>query len=341
MINLDKKEINFIGQRKIFLTISVILVVASVLVLGIKGLTLSTDFVGGSTITYLGVSDNVNEETVRNALSEAGYEGTATVQTTSANDLNGFLARIDVTDVETSDALATASAATLGVNTENVQVSTIGPNWGADVIEKSAIAFIIGLLGIMLYVWFRFRDPKMGATAVLALLHDLIIVLGIYALVGRELTPNTVAALLTIMGYSLYDTIVTFHSINDNAASGKLKENFWTIANHSINQVIVRTMNTTITSLVPVLFMLALGGSTLVDFAFAMAVGLIIGSYSSIALASPIYAIWKSREESIAKLNKKYGDDINLDTEDIMGYEKGIDDLPDFRATRNAETAAA
>ena len=130
------------------------------------------------------------------------------------------------------------------------------------------------------------------------------------------------------MGYSLYDTIVTFHSIDDNAKEGRTKQSFWTIANHSINQVIVRTMNTTITSLTPVIFMLIFGGATLQDFAFAMVIGLIAGSYSSFALASPIYAIWKNKTEyEVQMLNWKYGDAVNTDTQDIMGYSKGVDDL--------------
>lgn len=336
MINLDKKEINFIGHRKVFLIISLVLVLCSFAVLGIKGLSLSTEFVGGTTITYMNAQDGTTEQSVRDALSDAGYTGEATVQTTSSNGNDGFLARIDSTDITQSNSIAEKSAETLGVSKDDVQIASISPSWGSSVIKSSIMAFVVGIILIMLYVWIRFRDVKMGATAVVALLHDMIIVIGVYALFGRELTPNTIAALLTIMGYSLYDTIVTFHSINDNAASGKLRQNFWTISNHAINQVIVRTMNTTITSLVPVLFMLVLGGSTLVDFAFPMAIGLIIGSYSSVALASPIYAIWKSHEEKVAKLNKKFGSEVNLDTESILGYEKGVDNLQEFRASKMA-----
>ncbi|MCF0105095.1 MAG: protein translocase subunit SecF, partial [Eggerthellaceae bacterium] len=142
--------------------------------------------------------------------------------------------------------------------------------------------------------------------------HDLIIVVGVYALFGKELSPNTIAALLTILGYSLYDTVVVFHRINDNMQQEGVKHTFMTMANHSINQVFIRSMNTTLTSLIPVLAMLFFGSETLKDFAFAMTIGLVFGAYSSVAIASPIYAIWKSKEPRYAKLISKYGANVEL-----------------------------
>ena len=136
--------------------------------------------------------------------------------------------------------------------------------------------------------------------------------LGIYALVGREVNPNTIAALLTILGYSLYDTVVVFHRINDNMQGDSPKVTFISMANHSINQVFLRTINTTLTSLIPVVFMLIFGGETLKDFAFAMAIGLICGSYSSIAIATPLFSWWKEREQKFKRLRRKYGDDITI-----------------------------
>ena len=213
------------------------------------------------------------------------------------------------------DAAATANqiAGSLGIPTDSFEVNTVGPDWGAGVIQSSAIAFAVSLLLIIAYIAIRF-EYKMGIMAVVALLHDLIIVVGIYALVGREITPNMVAALLTILGYSLYDTVVVFHRINDNMKESSLKCTFMSMANHSINQVFIRTINTTLTSFVPVFGMLLFGGETLKDFAFAMAVGLIAGSYSSIAVATPLYAMWKTREEKNAKLVKKYGPEVQLFT---------------------------
>jgi SecD/SecF fusion protein len=133
---------------------------------------------------------------------------------------------------------------------------------------------------------------------------------GIYALVGREMNPNTIAALLTILGYSLYDTVVVFHRIVDNMENLDIRCSFMTMANHSVNQVLVRSINTTLTSLVPVIAMLFFGGETLKDFAFAMVIGLVIGAYSSIGVASPLYAIWKSRSEENQRLIKRYGPEV-------------------------------
>ena len=189
-------------------------------------------------------------------------------------------------------------------------MTTIGPDWGTSVIQSSCIAFFVSLLLIIAYISFRFRDPKMGVSAVIALLHDLVIVLGVYVLVGREVTPNTIAALLTILGYSLYDTVVVFHRINENMKAEAPKCTFATMANHSVNEVLVRSLNTSITSLIPVVAMLVFGGETLRDFALAMTVGLVCGCYSSYAIATPIYVMWKTREPKFAKLLKKYGTEI-------------------------------
>ena len=319
MVNLDRKEINFIGHRKVFLIISAVLIVCAALAMCVRGLTFGTEFTGGSSITYASVAEGTTEDQVRDAFSEAGYADELVVQTVSSGDGDGYLVRVDTTDVQEADRLAGDVAAAIGVADEDIQVSTIGPNWGADVIQKSLIALAVSFLLIIGYVWARYREYKMGITAVVALIHDIVIVIGVYALIGHEITPNTVAALLTIMGYSLYDTIVTFHRINENNQEG-MKQSFWTVANHSINQVLRRTINTTLTSILPVLCMLALGGATLQDFALAMAIGLICGSYSSFAVATPLYAMWKNREPEIAKQNAKYGNEVNTDTPSICGY---------------------
>ena len=203
-----------------------------------------------------------------------------------------------------------AVADELGWSTESFEVTTIGPDWGASVVEQSLLAFIVSLALIILYITARFRDYKMGVSAVIALIHDLIIVLGIYVLIGHEVTPNTIAALLTILGYSLYDTVVVFHRINENMKDDSVKCTFNSMANHAVNEVLIRSLNTSITSLIPVVAMLLFGGETLKDFALAMTIGLVCGCYSSIAIATPIYAWWKTREPKYAKLQKKFGMDI-------------------------------
>ena len=218
--------------------------------------------------------------------------------------------RTATTSAEEAAATSNDVADALGLNKEDIQVDTIGPDWGATVVQSSLIALLVSFLLIILYIAIRFRDYRMGVIAIVALLHDLIIVIGIYALVGREMNPNTIAALLTILGYSLYDTVVVFHRINDNMDNLDIRCSFMTMANHSVNQVLVRSINTTLTSLVPVVAMLFFGGETLKDFAFAMVIGLVIGAYSSIGVASPLYSIWKSRAEENQRLIKRYGPEV-------------------------------
>ncbi len=304
-----KKDINFLGYRKIFLTISAVVVVACVAAMGIRGFNLGIEFNGGSAVTYTNTGD-ITTEQMRDAFAEQGVED-AVIQTTSTNNTDGFLVRTTDTNAESATVVANAVASKLGINAEDVGVDTIGPDWGASVIRSSLIAFFVSIILIIIYIAIRF-EFKMGVIAVVALLHDLIIVMGIYALVGREVNPNTIAALLTILGYSLYDTVVTFHRISDNMKGEAIKCSFMTMANHSINQVFIRTINTTLTSFVPVAAMLFFGGETLKDFAFAMAIGLIVGSYSSFAVATPLYSMWKSREKKFAKLQQKYGKTIGI-----------------------------
>lgn len=306
-----RRDINFMGVRKILLSLSAALIVLSVAVVGIKGVQFGIEFVGGTSIAFHNTGD-ISIEDMRAACADAG-EPEAVVQTTNADGSAGFLVRTTNTSPEDAATTANQIASDLGISTDSFEVNTVGPDWGAGVIQSSAIAFAVSLLLIIAYIAIRF-EYKMGIMAVVALLHDLIIVVGIYALVGREITPNMVAALLTILGYSLYDTVVVFHRINDNMKESSLKCTFMSMANHSINQVFIRTINTTLTSFVPVFGMLIFGGETLKDFAFAMAVGLIAGSYSSIAVATPLYAMWKTREEKNAKLVKKYGPEVQLFT---------------------------
>ena len=303
-----KLDINLLGLKKIFLTAACCAMVLVAIIVGVRGMNFGIEFVGGTSVTFHGTGD-VTTEQVRDAFSDAG-EPDAVIQTTTADGEPGFLVRTTTTSAEDATVAANEVADTFGWTTDSFEVTTIGPDWGASVIQSSAIAFFISLLLIIAYISIRFRDPKMGVTAVVALLHDLIIVVGVYVLVGREITPNTIAALLTILGYSLYDTVVVFHRINENMKDDSVKCTFATMANHSVNEVLVRSLNTSITSLIPVVAMLLFGGETLKDFALAMTIGLVCGCYSSYAIATPLYVIWKTHEPRFKKLQKKYGNDI-------------------------------
>jgi SecD/SecF fusion protein len=310
MVRPFKKDINFLRHRRLFFAIAVALMVISILALPIRGgLNFGIEFIGGSSIDFKDTGD-ITIDRMRAAFDNAGVNGAIIQTTTDARTgTPGFIVRIPTTVAQEASACRDAVSAELGIDSSTAETTTIGPDWGAEVTRTSLIAFLVALALIILYIAIRF-EYKMGVVAVVTLVHDLIIIVGVYAIVGREVTPNVVAALLTIMGYSLYDTVVVFHRINDNMSS-TARHSFMTVANHSVNQVLMRTINTTLSSLIPVLAMLFFGGETLKDFAFAMSIGLILGSYSSIAIASPLYALWKQREPKFKKLVKRYGEGLD------------------------------
>ena len=332
-----KHDINFMGYRKILLTVAAVVVTLCLVIVGIRGLNFGIEFIGGSSTAFHGTGD-ITTEQMRDAFNDAG-EPDAVIQTTSTNGEPGFLVRTTTMSAEDATDVATAVATSLGLTSSDFEVTTIGPDWGPSVISSSLIAFFVSIVLIIIYIAIRF-EYKMGIMAIVALFHDLILVMGIYALVGREVNPNTIAALLTILGYSLYDTVVVFHRINDNMKEENIRCTFMSMANHSINQVFLRTINTTVTSFIPVFAMLLFGGETLKDFAFAMAIGLIAGSYSSIAIATPLYAMWKTREPRYARLQKRYGTEVGLFEMEMKGAP-ALASVPVERLEKEAKAAEA
>lgn len=301
-------EIPFMKYRKVLLTLSAVMTVLAIVGLLVRGLTFGIEFQGGTEIDFNGTGD-ISIEQMREALTDAG-EVDPTIQTTTASDgENGFIVRSDTTDPNTANDHAKQAAEALGLSEANYNVTTIGPDWGADVTRSSLMAFGLAILLIIGYVSIRY-EFKMSITAVIALIHDMVIILGIYAWTQIPVTPNVVAALLSTMGFSLYDTVVEFDRTNDNAKTLRdgIHRTYIQICNFSVNEVVVRSINTTITTLVPELAMYFFGGATLKDFAFAMILGELLGTYSSYAVATPLLAMWKTREPRWAKLEAKYGD---------------------------------
>ncbi len=299
---MARTNIDFMGRRNALFVISAALVTAAVLVLVFKGLSFGIEFQGGTIMTLEGTTE-VTAEQVREALADAGVPdvANATIQPT---DDGQFIIRTAESDTTAAHDAFNAVVESLGLPEQDVNVTTIGPGWGKNVTDAAIIALIVSIAGVLLYISVRF-EYKMSVSAIVALIHDATIALGIYALSGREVTPNTIAALLTILGYSLYDTIVVFHRIRENA-TGLTKMSFMDMTNESINQVLMRWLNTGLIQVIPVVALFFFGGDTLKDFAFAMAVGLIVAAYSTVSLASPLYAVWKEREPRFQALKKKY-----------------------------------
>ena len=295
---MPRRQIDFLGHRLYFAIFSGIMLAVAIGALAIIGLNFGIEFQGG-TVMILQTSTEVKTVDVRDALAEEGIEG-ATVQPLEGE---GYLVRTSTTDVQVAAETFDGIVETLGLEDQQPNVTTIGPNWGANITNRALLALLLSLGAIVIWISIRF-EYKMSVAAVAAVLHDVIITLGVYALLGREVTPSTIAALLTILGYSIYDTIVVFHRIKENSQR-LVKTTFMEMANESLNQVFMRSINTSLTSLIPVLSLLFFGGETLTDFALALALGLLLGAYSSIGVATPIYAAWKSREPKYQALSKK------------------------------------
>ena len=300
---MRKVYIDFMGNRKWLFAVSGVLIVISIGALLIRGLNFGIEFKGGTTIV-LPYKQGLTVESVRSELKAAGMTDAIVQPVQQGSTLDGFLVRSSISDTTQANQVFQTVASKLNVDLSGTSASIIAPSYSKTITDAAMLALVMSLAAILVYISIRF-EYKMSVTAVIALLHDAIITLGLYALVGREVTPNTIAALLTILGYSLYDTIVVFHRIRENTAH-LVKKSFMEMANDSINQVLARWINTGLSSIIPVVVLLLFGGETLKDFAFALTVGLISGAYSSVALASPLYAMWKETEPRYQALKKKY-----------------------------------
>lgn len=305
-------EIQFVKYRKVLFGISIALVVAAIVGLIARGgVNLGVEFIGGTQVSF-NDTGAITLSDMRQAFADAG-SGDASVQTTDSNGTQGFLVGTSETDPTEASRIASDVATSLGLASDSYTVTTIGPNWGADVTRGSIVAFVVVIALIVVFVSWRY-ELKMSLMAVVSLLHVMIIVVGVYAWTRFEVTPNVVAALLTIMGFVLYDTVVVFNRVNEDIRTYRdaTHRTALQITNLAENQVIIRSINTTLTSIMPVIAMLIFGGETLKGFAFAMLIGLAFGAYSSIAIAAPLYAIWKGREPEWRRAEELYGEKAQL-----------------------------
>ena len=295
-----KFDIDFIGRTKIWFAISATVILIGLVGLGAKGLNFGIDFKGGTSFEVK-MSKPIGVLDARHELKKLGLEN-AIVQPVGKNQM---LIRTQAIGADEQAKVKRDISDRFGVKPGEINVQSVGPGWGQEITNAALRALAVAIGGLLVYISLRF-EFKMAVAAIVALVHDILITIGIYALVGREVNPNTIAALLTILGYSLYDTIVVFHRIKENSAK-MAKETYSSMANRSINQVLIRSINTTMTTILPVTAILFLGGETLKDFAFALFIGIASGAYSSIFVATPLLALWKEREPQYQVLRRKYG----------------------------------
>ena len=297
---------DFIGNRRRWYSISAVFILLSIGALAIQGLHLGIEFKGGSSYTVN--KSGISIEQARASVADAGIPGEIIVQKIGNDKVR---IQTGALTSEQSKAVESALTTTFDVTIESIDTQLIGPSWGKEITKKALYGLIAFLLVIMLFLAMAF-EPKMAISAIVAVIHDVFITVGIYALVGFDVTPATVIGFLTILGYSLYDTVVVFDKVRENtksvAAVGKVT--YSQAANLAVNQTIVRSANTSLIALLPVgsiLFVGAglLGAGTLKDLSLALFIGLAVGTYSSIFIAPPFLASLREKEPAMQALAKR------------------------------------
>src|SRR5262245_8076777 len=306
-------EFHIIQRRRRWAILSGTLITISLLALVFRGLNYSIDFTGGSLIEYR-MATSVTAEQVRELLAQDPYDrGDAEVQIVGGEQVS--IRTSALTDLSATERtqLFEDLANQAGISPNDISAQVVGPTWGEQISRQALIGLVVVLLAITLYLTFRF-EWKMAVGAMVAMVHDVLITAGVYALTGREVSPPTVIAFLTILGFSLYDTVVIFDKVKENTESTALlgKDTYEGVANYSMNQVLMRSVNTSLVVILPILSLLLFGGATLKDFAFAMLIGVLTGAYSSIFVATPILVVLKEREPRYqqlrARLESRRGD---------------------------------
>ncbi len=295
---------DFVKNRKLWYTVSAVVLIISILALVIRGLTLGIEFQGGTDFQAPMKVTSATVTDVRQAVDGFDVPDLSAQVFTIGDDAVRIQTRV-LTPEETSTVRASIVELT-GADPSEVTYNAIGASWGQQVSQKAGIALVVFVVLVMLLIWVWFRDWKMSVAAILALAHDLVVTVGIYALVGFTVTPATVIGVLTILGYSLYDTVVVFDKIKENVTGlTETTKTYSDAANLGINQVLVRSINTTIIGVLPTAALLVAGsilhGGPLQDLGLALFIGMIAGAYSSIFIATPILTTLKEREpEQIA-----------------------------------------
>lgn len=319
---------DFYGKRRRGFGLSLALIVISLVSLFTRGVNLGIDFEGG-VAWQVPASATMDVDAARSVLDDNGVETSSAKIQTLASGTEEFI-RIQVGDepTEVRTTVQNQLAETAGVSVDEVSISSVSSSWGRTITEKAVRALIIFLVLVSLYIAWRF-EWRMALSAILAMMHDVLVSVGIYSLTGFEVTPATIVAFLTILGFSLYDTIVVFDKVQDNVKrfSGT-RVPVADIVNVSANQVLMRSLNTSIAAILPVLSLLVLGSGVfgaiaLREFSLALLVGVTTGAYSSVFIATPLYAIFKEREPKFASLRGSHVTGAALQQMVVTGLPSG------------------
>jgi preprotein translocase subunit SecF len=304
-------SIDFVGRKWLWYAISGVIVLLAVLGLATKGLNLGIEFEGGveyRVVMPAGQATEHNVEKIRDAVAQEAQDSgipnaVSPIVNTSGN--TNIRVQTEPLDNDQANKIATAIEGAVGVDNDAISQDAIGATWGAQVAQRALLGLVVFLVLVVLFIWAYFREWKMSVAAIVALAHDLVITIGVYALSGFEVTPATVTGVLTILGFSLYDTVVVFDKVRENTKNlARSRRTYAEAANLAVNQTLVRSINTSVVALLPVGALLyigvaTLGSGALKDLALALFVGMAAGAYSSIFIATPLVVQLKELEPGI------------------------------------------
>jgi preprotein translocase subunit SecF len=306
-----KRSIPFVGNARRWYSISAVVLLVAVLGLVVQGLNFGLEFTGGSEFR-VSAGKNVEgyEARARDAVGEVapGESANITKLGTSSSTIRVQTEKLNEAQ---SDELRTALAEKFGVEREQVSASFIGPSWGQSVSQQALRALVVFLALVFVTMALYFRTWKMSLAAMVALVHDMVITVGIYAWVGFEVSPATMIGFLTVLGYSLYDTVVVFDKVRENTeeAFGNKRMSYAAAANLAVNQTVVRSINTTVVALLPIAAVLVMGFTvigpgTLLDLSLVLFIGMAVGAYSSIFIATPLLVTLRAKEPKVVALER-------------------------------------
>ena len=302
-------SVDFVRRQKLWYTISAVILVISIAALVFRGLNYSVEFKGGSVFRFTDSSATTTEITT--VVVEAGGGSDAIVQKLGSGNSQSWQVQTAKVPFSTQTKIEDALASHFNLKADSVSVSFVGPSWGSQISAKALQALIAFLIVIVIYLSIAF-EWRMASAALIALLHDIVITIGVYALTGFEVSPATIIGLLTILGYSLYDTVVVFDKVRENTAGllGTGRSTYSQAANLALNQTLVRSINTSLIALLPVAAILVvgvalLGAGELKDLALVLFVGMLSGTYSSICIATPVLCDLKERDPQYKALAKR------------------------------------
>jgi len=332
-----KVSVDFYGRRWLWYIISGVIVIAAASGLFVKGLNLGIEFEGGVEYAVTLPHSEVNQgnvEKIRNAVAGTGIpEAASPIVTTSGAE--AIRVQTEAMSNDDADKVTAAIADAMHINAAKaISPTEVGPSWGSQVRDQAIKGLIVFLILVVLFIWAYFREWKMSVGAMVALVHDLVITVGVYAISGFEVTPATVTGVLTILGFSLYDTVVVFDKVRENTKDVRQsRKTYAELANLAINQTLVRSINTSFVALLPVAALLyvgifQLGSGALKDLALALFVGMAAGTYSSIFIATPLVAQLKSQEKVVTEQDARARARAKRDADRYANVPVFTDDMP-------------